>query len=171
MISALTSSAPPRPMRPVARPPAIAEPAAPSAPAPRAPATMGPAQNAKAETAMSETRPRICLDPPFPPRGPETKRTSAPAPMPAPPIPVPYGLAVDREDRRQALAELPAILAIARRPARAAQERRHGLPRPRLGARDLEAGHHEMPDGRGLTPGATIAARARPRRRKRRTFI
>src|SRR6516162_7814067 len=61
MISALTSSAPPRPRRPVARPPAIAEPAAPSAPAPSAPATIGPAQNAKAETAMSDTRPKICL--------------------------------------------------------------------------------------------------------------
>src|SRR5215472_9847468 len=163
MISALTSSAPPRPRRPVARPPAIAEPAAPSAPAPSAPATSGPAQNAKAETAMSETRPRICLAPPpaiAPERIGDEANVGARADAPAPPIPAQHGLAVDLEDGRQALAELPAIPAIARRPAGAAQERRHGLPRPRLGARDLEARHNEMPDDRRPTPGAALAARA-----------
>jgi hypothetical protein len=93
------------------------------------------------------------------------------ADAPATPIPAQHGLAVDLEDGRQALAELPAIFAIARRPAGAAQERRHGLARPRLGARDLEAGHHEMPDGHPLTPGAAIAARERLRRWTRGTLF
>jgi hypothetical protein len=93
------------------------------------------------------------------------------ADAPAPPIAAQHGLAVDLEDGWQALPELPAILAIARRPAGAAQERRHGLARPRLGARDLKAGHHEMPDDGGRTRSAAIAARARLRHWQRRMFL
>src|SRR6516225_874479 len=93
------------------------------------------------------------------------------ADAPTPPVPAQHGLAVDLEDGRQALAELPAILAIARRPAGAAQERRHGLARPGLGARDLKAGHHEMPDDGGRTRSAAIAARARLRHWQRRMFL
>jgi hypothetical protein len=44
--------------------------------------------------------------------------------------------------------------------ARPAQEGRHGLARPSLGARDLEAGHYEVADDGGGTPGAALAARA-----------
>jgi hypothetical protein len=87
-----------------------------------------------------------------------------------PPIPAQHRLAVNLEDGQQALAELPAKPAIARRPARASQERRHGLARPHLGARDLEAGHHEMANDSGRKRSAAIAARARLRRRKRGTF-
>ena len=82
------------------------------------------------------------------------------ADAPTPPILAQNRLAVGLQDGRQALAELPAILSSMPCPAGAAQECRHGLPRPRLGARDLEAGHDEMPDDGGRTLGAATAAQA-----------
>lgn len=73
-----------------------------------------------------------------------------------------HRLAIDLEDGRQALAELPAIRAIMPRPVCAPQKRGHGLPSPRRSARDLEARHDEMDNlARGLARAMSAARRRR----------